>query len=219
MKLSLPLTVAAPAVVAPHAFAITVPFTETFASSNSGWTNSANAAIGWNATGGPDNSGFISTTFNLTGQPDAATPVLVRGQAGASGGLFTGDWIAAGVTQVSVDVRHSATAPLTMFARFAQAPAPGAIMTSSFAVPANQWTTLTFDINPTNPLWLNFEGSSYAAVLSNIQRIQFGVVVSAAANLTGPYTLDVDNVRVIPAPSIGALAGLASLVAMRRKRN
>ncbi len=209
-----------------HASAVT-SFTETFDNDNASWGD----PIGSPGGAGHDAGGFITTSGALA---DLGQGVLFRGNgsAGASGAAFSGNWIADGVSQFSVDVRHNSQVPLSFFARFASPfNFPGATAVRFQPVLANQWTTLTFNIadNPAfgAPNFVTFEGSSFDGVFSNIGRVQVGVSIpdgfeNNPALANGVFTFDMDNasVSVIPEPS-GVLLAMAGgmLLMLRRRRS
>src|SRR5690606_7835694 len=62
------------------ASALTLPFTEDFASDVSGWEDAGNAPLTWNEAGGPDGSSYASTTFSYLGfeNPFGGGPVIFR---------------------------------------------------------------------------------------------------------------------------------------------
>jgi len=201
------------------ASAAIVPFTETFGQGPADWRFSTAIGLTAQPAGGPDGSAYVSTPFSFASQTAGAFPVLFRGQenfgpAGSSGGAFAGNWITDGVTELSAFVRHDASVPLTFFARIARSPAPGAISSGLFEVPANTWTRVTFAITPNSPQWFNFEGSDFATVLSAVARVQLGVFVPASlAGSTTPLTFDLDSVSIVPAP-----AGLGAFALLLRRR-
>ena len=85
-------------------------------------------------------------------------------------------------------------------------------------VQANVWTTIFINLTATSPNFASFEGSSYAAVFSNIGNMQFGFTVPAALvgqNIDGHF--DIADFNIVPAPGALALIGLVGL-ARRRAR-
>ncbi|MCA9296623.1 MAG: hypothetical protein KC983_08895 [Phycisphaerales bacterium] len=195
-----------------------LPFTEMFDTDASNWRDvgGVNDAT-WFATGGVDDSGYISTTLNV---PDPVPPFGVlafraQNDFGSSNGAFEGNWLTAGVSQVSLDVRHNGAEPIQMYIRVAGANGePGAVVLNFAPVSAGAWTTVTFDISPSNP-GLIPEGVPFETAFSNVGRFQIGAVPGSGLVNTS-LTLDIDNVTLLPAP--GVLFALAPVALMRRRR-
>lgn len=216
------------------AFAVTPPASELFTSGASGWTvgSSGPALATWNASSGPDGSGAISTQRSFVNDPVSTTnpPVLFSALSGASGNAFFGNWIAAGVTQFSFDIRHNAPLNLSAFARFAGSNNfPGATAVSFTPIQPNTWTTVTISIAANSPNFVSFEGTNFATVFGaspqngfqGIGRLQLGIFVPQGLAFTTPtYQFEIDNVRVIPTPAAatGLLAVSALVGALRRRR-
>jgi hypothetical protein len=188
---------------ASSASAIVIPFTEEFTQSASNWRNNAQQPMTWVAAGGPDGSSYISTSYSFLNQAVGATPVIIRCQDNfnSSSGAFVGDWIAAGVGEFRVWVRHSAPSSARFIVRFATTFGfPGAIAETEQPVPSNQWTLLTFEIREDNPRFLSFEGGDFATIFSDVGRVQIGVTVPAElARLEGSFTFDADGATILSA--------------------
>lgn len=199
-------------------------FVEQFNADAANWRNyNGSSTLAYLATGGPDGSGFARSTYNLAGTTVGGTPpTIIRAHASypASGGAFAGNWITAGVTGVSFDIRHDLAEAVMMTGRFASsANFPGGAVFSPQMVQPNTWTTITFNVGPGSPFIASLEGSTYGTVFSNIGNMQFGFSVPAALigqNVDGHF--DIDNVRLVPAPGALALLGLGGLATGRRRR-
>lgn len=204
-----------------------VPFTETFDTGANNWLSGDFLPPAAFATGGVGDSGYIQAQTGFQFSEAGAFNVTFRGNKGffpgtdASDGAFIGNWIDAGVTNLSFAVRHDIPVPVTFFVRVAAdsfgAPFPGAVGVAFQPVFTGQWTTLSFDISPDNPAFVSFEGSTFEAVFSNVGFIQIGVEAPEAL-LGDPslYNIDLDNVSIVPAPA--ALLALAPVFALGRRR-
>lgn len=215
------LAVVALAAAASSASALVFPYTETFAANNAGWSNSANAPMGYSATGGPDASGYATTAFNFSSTTPGSTPAIIRCQntTNASGGSFFGDWITAGVTTLSFDIRHDAPVALQVFARWtsASAPAfPGMAALGSLVQP-NTWTTVTIDVSASGS-FIPEPGAVYANIFSNVARIQYGALPGSLAGQSVSVNFDIDNVTIVPTPGAAVIAGFAGIAGLRRRR-
>src|SRR5438552_3698184 len=185
-----------------RAVATTIPFTEPFTSDAANWRNASGAANAtWLATGGADTGGYISQEYNFVSSVVGGPPVvLLRGQSnfGSSGNNFFGNWIADGVTEFRIWVRHNAPTNVTFFARFASPAAfPGAFAELT-PIPPGAWTRLTVPITADNPQFITFEGSDFATVFSNVGRVQIGVdIPDSLAGVDAAYSFDADLVSIV----------------------
>jgi hypothetical protein len=211
------------------AWGLTLPFTEDFSTDDSDWKGSASAAPTFVDTGSQDGGGFIRTLSNFGSASAGDTRVIFRGGTSggpASDGAFVGNWIDDGVGSFTAWVRHDATSPLSFFARFAgPANFPGAIALAPGPVAASdEWTQLFFAIDPDNPLFVSFEGTSFETVFSSIGIVQIGVSVPGAlAGLDQSFSFDLDTVGIaalVPEPALSTLLWLCigGLAARRRQR-
>jgi hypothetical protein len=200
--------------------AVSVPFTENYATNASGWVTALNAAPTYVATGGPNGAGdsYISSLHTLTSATGASTIFRGNDSNDASGDGFVGNWVSAGLTQLSFWIRHNSAIDLTVGARMAtSANSPAFAITSPVKVVPNTWTLVTFDIAPGNAA-LTPEGpvafNDVYTALGNIQLLASRETLAAGT----PVTFDIDKVSVTPEPASVALLALGSLVTQRRKR-
>jgi hypothetical protein len=210
---------AAPALI----HAATVPFTEEFTTTVSNWAdNSAMNLLNYVSSGGPDGGSYASASTALSG----TSMVLFRAQDefNSSSHALEGNWVADGVGEFSAFVRHNAPLPLTYFGRFSgPGNFPGGTAVKFAPVLPGAWTQLKFIINPGNPEFVTFEGSSFATVFSNVGHVQLGVTVPAAlaGNMT-QYTFDIDKASIaalVPEPSaLSALVFAGMHFAFLRRR-
>ncbi len=200
-----------------------VPFTEDFSADSANWRDSGGVTpLAWFAAGGPDGGSFASGNFNFLSSSPSSTPAIFRAHDAydSSGDAFVGNWIADGVDQFSVSVRHNAPTPLTFFTRFApSANFPGAAAINLTSVLPNTWTSLVFPINAGNPLF-QYEGPgvTFNSVFSSIGNVQIGVATGSLAGVNQSYTFDVDKASITPEPATAGLMFLGACLLMRRRR-
>jgi len=203
------------------AVAATVPFTEDFVADAAGWRDASLVSeLDWFASGGPDAGSFASGQFNFVALEPNSTPAVIRAQDefNASGGAFLGDWLSDGVTEVSFQIRHNGSGPMTFFTRFSgPANFPGAVALEFAPVPANQWTQITVAIDPNNPAII-LEGFPFDAVFGNIGHVQIGVAAGAMAGVDQDVRFDIDKVSFIPEPASLVLLTLGAFVIRRVRR-
>jgi hypothetical protein len=207
--------------------AVTVPYTEDFATNNANWRSNVSATfMTYVASGGPDGSSYVASPYTFTG--GAGGNILVQHRAnintsnpalGGSGNNFVGNWIADSAKKVSAYVRHDAPVALEYFFRVATpANFPGFVVGNPNLVQPNTWTLLEWDINPNNPSNVA-EGpmSTFSGVFGNVGVVQLGVYAPAGVNQTVTFSLDQVTVTV-PEPSTIAVSCLALVGAVVGRR-
>jgi hypothetical protein len=133
---------------------------------------------------------------------------------------WTGNWTAANITQISLDVRNPNTFPLSMRLGIA---GPGGVqaggagdthVTGATTVPAdNLWHSLTFDVLPAN--FTSISGENTAAALAAVS--QFRVIHNPSTLFMGSFvegSFYLDNIRAIavPEPTMALIVLVISLL-------
>lgn len=194
-----------------HSQALVVPFTEDFVSDNSNWLNGASSSATWLPSGGVDGGGYITANTTVSNTGFGAIAFRGNAAADASGDAFVGDWLAGGVTLFTTYVRHNALTSLDIFARL-DAGAGRAGSSVNFSVAPNTWTQLSVPIVESPGSFQSYGAGNFTTVFTNIQNIQ--VVLALNSDLAGQiYTIDVDQVSVVPEPgTLGLAAGAGVLL-------
>jgi hypothetical protein len=197
------------------------PYAEDFLTDAAGWVASDGiSAPTFVPAGGPDSpaDSFLSTSHNFVSDTGSSTPILFQGSdlLGTSGGAFDGDYIAAGVSQISFKVRHFASAPLSMYYRVAPQFGPGFVAVDFAPVLPGQWTTVTLDLSPSSPNLIP-EGTVYGDIFSNVQLFQIGVAFPSIAGEDADIAFQLDDVTLAPTPATALLLAGLPLVIRRRR--
>ena len=201
-------------------------FTETFADGPANWFDPTGAApLTWEADGGADGpgDGYVTTPFAFSEVPPLGS-ILARGQDefNSSDNAFVGDWIDSQIEVFTFSIRHDAPAPVDVFVRFAQPDnSPGAIGISFAPIVPNTWTEVAIPIDPNSPNLINFGGSDFDTIFSDIGHIQIGInAPDGFENDPTLYNFDFDSIGVvaIPAPGVLGLAACLPLATGRRRR-
>lgn len=187
-----------------------------------GWTSALLGAQNPNppvnvATGGPSgvDDNYLLLTSNGTFGPGGRL-------VGINVDQWSGDYTAAGITGIDMDVKNFGTTDLNLRLLFESVgqSGPTDIATTTdgvFLAAGSDWTHIHFDISSSDLTALM--GTSDNA-LGNASA--FRVFNSSAAQFPGPSTissLGVDNVEAVPEPAtMAALLGGLAFFAKRRKR-
>lgn len=192
-------------------------FTETFDAGSEGWLAGTFSPLDFDA------SGFVSSTADIS----AAGPfglTLFRGHDDfdASGDAFVGDYLTSGITTVSFDIRHDYTDALDFALRIATpGNSPGFAIELSESVFFGEWTTVTFDLDPNNPLYTP-EGPAgfgfFAGVMTDVGNLQISLTPPAGLPVGTFVTFDLDNAKITPSPGAFAPFCIGLLAAARRRR-
>ena len=146
-----------------------------------------------------------------------------RGDAdlGASGGAFTGDYLAGGIDTVTFDVRVLGTGPIGVAARLSTpANSPSIISVLPGVILPGQWVSVSLDLSADNPLVQigGAPGSTYEDVATDVANLQIVATQVNGGPTSGLVTIQIDNIAITPAPGAVALLGLGGLAASRRRR-
>jgi hypothetical protein len=218
---------------------LTVPFTETFATGVANWRILGGATTDlptWVQSGGPENANYISQQFLVPESGGGFSgPTLFRGQGGfdSSDDRFVGNWIAGGVAEFSVALRHSAPEPVIFQFRFApSANSPGA-STINHIVPSNIWTTITVPILDSAGVFQAYSqftppnAAVFSDIFSDMANIQIGLAPLGDQDQSirgNTYTFDLaaPSITPVPEPATWLLlmtAGCTALGVNRRRKN
>ena len=142
------------------------------------------------------------------------------------GAAWTGDYTAAGVGAIALDVNNLVAMPLTI--RLAFQPPPGVAgggswITPGIVVPAlSGWTTLEFRIQAGDLIApIDAVATDAAATLAGVGRLR--ILHAEGDTLRGDPILgqlDIDNIEAVPEPSVALVSAtsLATLCALRVAR-
>jgi len=211
------------AVATSGALATVSPFTETFETGANGWLMGSFQAPTAHASGALDGSAYISSSADLNSAGEFGLSIF-RGEDAfdASGDAFVGNYLAGGINHISFDFRHNAGEDLNIALRVAGSNNfPGMGIELPSFVASDQWVTLAFDLDFSNPL-LTLEGAPtvdfFNAVMEAVGNIQVSVARPDGLNTPFVVDFDLDNVAITPAPSSLALLTIGGLVGIRRRR-
>ena len=211
------------ALTAATAHGAVIGFHESFAVDAANWRGATSATtLGWTATGGPTDSSYVTSTYNLAATQAGGVPsTLIRASAsaGSSALAYAGNWATEGVTGVSFWFRHDLSEAITLSLRVASPQNyPGASAFDGVSISANTWTLVEFDLRAIGGEWVSFEGTTYGVSLSNVGNMQIGFAVPAALaaqDITGHF--DMTGFSIVPTPGALALLALSSLISRRRR--
>lgn len=201
-------------VVATGASAATPGATENFQTGLNGW-GSNSSAVSLEATGGADGpaDGFARVENTQLVQ------LLIRASF-TDTPAFTGDFTAAGITQISFAINELAIDD-ALSIRFGFGALGNFWVTDqAFDPQADTWETYTIDLIESNFTEVFDAGGTFAQAMGNVQRIQIrhddapiGIMPDSAIGDFG-----VDSITLIPTPGTAGLLALAGASALLRRR-
>lgn len=143
---------------------------------------------------------------------------------------WTGDFRAAGITAISMDVNNFGPDDLVLRLLFEDFDAPGppvnlAMTVANVVVPAGSgWMSIVFDLSPVNLIAGIFGTVEGALTDVDVMRIFHNPVAAFPGPPGGiptvTATLGVDNIAAVPEPATGALliGGVAAVLTRARRR-
>ena len=186
-----------------------------------GWeTGQFAPAVANISTGGP--AGVGDRFIQLTADGSGAGGRLV----GFNFTTWAGNYIAAGVTAISIDLRNFSAVDLTIRFAFQSEIVQGGpgYLSQAMFLPANSgWQRFTIAITPGNVTAVN-SPTAYNTFFTNVQWTRIIHAVGTNSLNGDPVTgqLGIDNIHAIPEPGTAGLAagGLIALVAgfVRKRR-
>jgi len=217
------LALALAAIVSPPAQAVDAGEIDTFSGSLEGWF-AGGGPVGQVpptppqlvADGGPLGAGDSFLQLTGTGSQGAGGRLV-----GMNASQWAGDYLAAGINGIAMDVRNLGNVDLTVRLYF-EDPIPGPpqneAVSEGFLVPAGGWTHLLFDISPQALTVLQGDASVLLANTTVLRIFHSPVADFPGEPVAG--VLGIDNIQAVPEPSTIALMllGLAVIGKFCRKR-
>jgi hypothetical protein len=181
------------------------------------------AAHDWSGGNPNPNPPVVVADSGPTGSGDFSLRVTSNGGSGPGGKLlifntasWAGNYTAAGVTGLSVDIRNTGSNSLSF--RLAFNGPGGWFVTSAAPVAAfTGWVHLEFDLHPSS--LVRVEGSDAASTMAAVTEVR--ILHTTAVNFRGAQLASsfmVDEIAAIPEPSVWLITAAAGIGTFLRKR-
>jgi hypothetical protein len=203
--------------IATPAFAVTLGFSDDFATPGThGWTS-------LNALTNPETGGVGGAG---DGYLHIASDFVFNFGAYNSGADYQGDWLAAGITQASFYLNDVNSAEDFSFHFLLTGTPPGGTFTTwlrdeGYQPPNGSWAPYTADLTTSGVGWTRLRGTaSFDEVLQNVDRAHFRHDLPPYQEYPDGIQgdLGVDNIALLPEPATVILLGLTSLLVRTRQR-
>ncbi len=179
---------------------------------------------GWASGGSNPNPPVNVPDVGQLGVGDHVMQVSSNGATGGSGSKpvvfnsaqWTGDYLAAGVTEITLDINNLSAASINPGLEF-HGPGGTVFTLAGGSVPANSgWQSVTISLAPSNLF-----GSNIPATLGAVSQLRFNNILNGAVSFpSGPTTAYYDNITAVGVPepaSAGLLLVGASLLLGSRR--
>lgn len=180
--------------------------------------------------------GAIPVTNIANGGPGGTGDAYIRLSADGSGagGKLTafnrdqwlGDYIAAGVTAIEVDLRNEGAVSLTIRLAFKNGPgggagAPGYMTQAIILAVGSGWQHVTISLIPANLIAVNNPPAFSSFFIGEVRFIH-SVGTSSLSGTTVVGQLGIDNIHAVPEPAVtsllaGTFLAIAARFALRRR--
>jgi hypothetical protein len=187
---------------------------ETFQSGLNGWGSNP-ALVSHVPTGGADGPADGYASVASTGE----TEINIRIRPNDSAD-FTGDFTAAGITQVSFAISELAIDDGLGIRLGFGSPGNFWVSNQSFEPQVNTWETVTIDLIESNFTEVFGAGGVFSAAMSNVQRFQIRHDIGPPSMMPdiSMGEFGVDNITLLPTPGPVAVLALGGALAMTRRR-
>jgi len=181
-----------------------------------GWTNGGSAADPFTVdNGGPAGAGDTFLKVNSTGGFGAGSKLITFN----TNTRWTGNFTAAGVTAVAMDLKNFGTTPLAMRIALEETGGTNYASTQAFALPADgAWHHAQFNL--TSAAMTPLGGSTPLA--TGLTRVkEFRILDNPGVDYRGAAiasSFGVDNINAVPEPAFGTLLSAAAFPLLARRR-